>query len=163
MMTSSLIVPVFGFRTLAQIDSSAASQRGSAELFGLALVALIVGPPLRERALMVLISNIQLYAGIVRPSPEARVDDGLLNVCIFKGRGFAYMASHFISIALGQAAQNPQLINLRSRHIRISAKRPTAVHVDAEPIGFTPINVQVVPQALRVIVPQSAPAALFSN
>jgi|SRR5512144_738849 hypothetical protein len=42
MMTSSLIVPVFGFRTLAQIDSSAASQRGSAELFGLALVALIV-------------------------------------------------------------------------------------------------------------------------
>ena len=39
-MTCSLIVPVF--RTLAQIDSSVASHRASSELFGLALVALIV-------------------------------------------------------------------------------------------------------------------------
>jgi YegS/Rv2252/BmrU family lipid kinase len=120
-------------------------------------------PPRHDRAVMVLISNIQLYAGIVRPSREACVDDGLLDVCIFQGTGFAYTARHFISIALGQAAQNPQLINLRGRHIRVSAKQPTAVHVDAEPIGFTPIDVQVAPRALRVIVPQSAPAALFSD
>ena len=39
-MTCSLIVPVF--RTLAQIDPSAASQRASAELFVLALGAVIV-------------------------------------------------------------------------------------------------------------------------
>lgn len=120
-------------------------------------------PPLRARALIVLISNIQLYAGIVRPSPEARIDDGLLDICVFKGTSFAYTARHFISIALGQAAQNPQLINLRGRHICVSAKQPTAVHVDAEPIGVTPIDVQVAPRALRVIVPPAAPAALFSD
>jgi diacylglycerol kinase (ATP) len=117
----------------------------------------------RGRTLMVLISNIQLYAGIVRPSPAARVDDGWLDVCIFKGTSFAYTARHFISIALGQAAQNPQLVNTRGRHLRIAAKLPTAVHVDAEPIGVTPIEVQVQPGALRVIVPQAAPATLFSN
>ena len=116
-----------------------------------------------DRVVMVVISNIQLYAGIVRPSPDARVDDGLLDVCIFKGNSFVYTASHFISIALGQARQNPRLINLRSQHIRVSAKQPIAVHVDAEPIGFTPIDVQVAPHALRVIVPQSAPTALFSD
>jgi diacylglycerol kinase (ATP) len=120
-------------------------------------------PPRRDRALIVLISNIQLYAGIVRPSREARVDDGWLDVCIFKGTSFAYTARHFVSIALGRAAQNLQLINQRGRHIRVSAKPPTAVHVDAEPIGVTPIDVQVVPRALRVIVPQAAPAALFSD
>jgi diacylglycerol kinase (ATP) len=120
-------------------------------------------PAWRGRTLMVLISNIQLYAGIVRPSPEARVDDGWLDVCLFKGASFAYTARHFISIALGQTAQNPQLDNLRGRRIRISAKQPTAVHVDAEPIGVTPIDVQVQPQALRVIVPQSAPVALFAR
>ncbi len=120
-------------------------------------------PVWRGRTLMVLISNIQLYAGIVRPSPEARVDDGWLDVCIFKGTSFAYTAQHFISIALGQAAQNPQLVNTRGRRIRIAAKLPTAVHVDAEPIGLTPIEVKVQPGALRVIVPQTAPAVLFSN
>jgi YegS/Rv2252/BmrU family lipid kinase len=120
-------------------------------------------PPRHDRAVMVLISNIQLYAGIVRPTPEARIDDGRLDVCIFKGTSFAYTAQHFISIAVGLSAQNPQLINLRGRHIRIDAKQPTAVHVDAEPIGVTPISVQVAPHALRVIVPQHAPAALFSD
>jgi diacylglycerol kinase (ATP) len=120
-------------------------------------------PPRHDRAVMVLMSNIQLYAGIVRPSPAARVDDGLLDVCIFKGSSFAYTASHFISIAFGQAAQNPQLIHRRGRHIRVSARQPTAVHVDAEPIGMTPIDVQVAPRALRVIVPQTAPATLFSD
>jgi diacylglycerol kinase (ATP) len=120
-------------------------------------------PPWRDRALMVVISNIQLYAGIVRPSPAARVDDGWLDVCIFQGTSFAYTARHFVSIALGRAAQNSNLINQRGRHIHISTKQPTAVHVDAEPIGHTPIDVQVVPRALKVIVPQSAPTALFSD
>lgn len=120
-------------------------------------------PPRHDRAVMVLISNIQLYAGIVRPSPEARVDDGLLDVCIFKGTSFAYTAWHFSSIAVGRSSQNPELIQLRGRHIHVDAKQPTAVHVDAEPIGITPIDVQVAPRALRVIVPQTAPVTLFSG
>jgi YegS/Rv2252/BmrU family lipid kinase len=120
-------------------------------------------PPRNDRAVMVLISNIQLYAGIVRPTPEARIDDGLLDVCVFKGDSFAYTAWHFASIAVGRAAHDPELIPLRGRHIRINAKQPTAVHVDAEPIGVTPIDVQVVPRALRVIVPQNAPVTLFSD
>jgi diacylglycerol kinase (ATP) len=120
-------------------------------------------PSRHDRAVMVLISNIQLYAGIVRPSPEARIDDGLLDVCIFKGNSFAYTAWHFGSIALGRSAQNPELIQLCGRHIQVCARQPTAVHVDAEPIGVTPIDVQVVPRALRVIVPQTAPVTLFSD
>jgi diacylglycerol kinase (ATP) len=115
----------------------------------------------RGRTLMVLISNIQLYAGIVRPSPEAQVDDGWLDVCLFKGTSFAYTARHFLSIALGQTAQNPQLLNVRGRHIRVTAKLAAAVHVDAEPIGVTPIDVKIQPSALCVIVPQAAPASLF--
>ncbi|HTP08804.1 MAG TPA: diacylglycerol kinase family protein [Anaerolineae bacterium] len=120
-------------------------------------------PPRHDRAVMVLISNIQLYAGIVRPSPTARVDDGLLDVCIFKGNSFAYTAWHFGSIALRRSAHNPELIQLRGRQIRLNARQPTAVHVDAEPIGVTPIDVHIAPRALRVIVPQVAPAALFSD
>ncbi len=118
-------------------------------------------PPIRARALMVLISNIQLYAGIVRPSPAARIDDGLLDVCIFKGAGFAYAVRHFLSIALGRATHDPQLVNMRGQWIRISARHPTAVHVDAEPSGSTPIEVRVIPRALHVIVPRTAATNLF--
>jgi hypothetical protein len=41
-MTSSFIAPVFAFRTLAQIDPSAASQHASSGVIGLAFVAVIV-------------------------------------------------------------------------------------------------------------------------
>ncbi len=125
-------------------------------------ISIDAAPPIQARALMVLISNIQLYAGIVRPSPEARLDDGLLDVCIFKGANLAYALRHFASIALRRTAYDPQLINTRGRLIHIAAKHPTAVHVDAEPIGVTPIDVRVMPQALRVIVPQTAAANLFA-
>ena len=118
-------------------------------------------PAIRTRALMVLISNIQLYAGIVRPSPEARIDDGLLDVCVFKGTRLAYALQQFLSIVLGRAAQDPQLLSTQGRQIRVTARRPAAVHVDAEPIGTTPIDVQVAPRALRVLVPQAASASLF--
>ena len=114
------------------------------------------------RAVMVLISNIQLYGGIMRPTPNARVDDGLLDVCIFKGKGFRYTARHFASIAAGLTEQNSQLMHLRGRRIRVSARQPCAVHVDAEPIGHTPIEVEVVPHALHMIVPRDAPATLFA-
>ena len=64
-------------------------------------------PPRRDRALMVLISNIQLYAGIVRPSPEARVDDGLLDVCIFKGNEFCVHGQAFHQHCCGAGGAEP--------------------------------------------------------
>lgn len=118
-------------------------------------------PPQHYRAVLVLISNIPLYAGIVKPSPAARVDDGWLDVCVFKGNGFAYTARHFTSIALGRSQQNTELIQLRGRHINIVTRPPTAIHVDAEPFGATPVDVQVVPHALRVIVPRALPLNVF--
>ena len=119
--------------------------------------------PVQERVLMVLISNVQLYAGLVRLAPQARLDDGWLDVCIFEGAHLAYAVRQFMSIMLRRAAYNPQLSTTRGRLVHIAAKHPTAVHVDAEPIGTTPIEVQVRPQALRVIVPHTAAAGLFTS
>jgi diacylglycerol kinase (ATP) len=115
------------------------------------------------RALMVLISNAQLYGGIVKAAPDAQLDDGWLDISIFKGGSFREALRHMLVVLLRRTAQDADVISLRGQRFRIWAKHPCCAHVDAEPIGQTPITIEVAPRALRVIVPYAASPALFVN
>jgi diacylglycerol kinase (ATP) len=115
------------------------------------------------RALMVLISNAPLYGGIARVAAEAILDDGRLDVSIFKGDSFFQAVGHILRVLLRRGARAPEAIMLRGQHIRVDAQRQCYVHVDAEPIGHTPVDVDIVPKALRVLVPTTAPKELFST
>jgi diacylglycerol kinase (ATP) len=121
------------------------------------------GRQIKCRALMVLVSNAQLYGGIVRAAPHAQLDDGWLDIAIFKGSSFREAAQHTLQFLWGRGPTDRAVITLRGRHIRVEARRPCFVHVDAEPIGQTPIEIDVVPQALRVLVPRNAPPDLFMS
>lgn len=118
---------------------------------------------IRGRALMVLASNTQLYGGVLRAAPDARLDDGWLDVAIVKGGSFRELVRHAWYYLRQRADVDTGVIRQRAQHIRVRAKRPCYVHVDAEPNGRTPVDIDVVPQALRVIVPANAPRDLFAN
>ena len=115
------------------------------------------------RALMVLISNAQLYGGIVKAAPDALLDDGWLDVSIFKGGSFHEALRHVLLFLLQRTAQDSEVILSRGQHLTVRAKRPCFAHVDAEPIGQTPITIEVAPRALNVIVPRQATALMFVN
>ena len=116
---------------------------------------------IRCRALMVLISNAQLYGGIVKAAPDALLDDGWLDVAIFKGGSFREALRHMALVVLRRTAQDSDVITLRGQHLYIRAKRPCFAHVDAEPIGQTPIVIEVAPRALNVIVPRQTTLPMF--
>ncbi len=118
---------------------------------------------IRCRALMVLISNAQLYGGIVKAAPDALLDDGWLDVSIFKGGSFREALRHMALVVLRRTAQDSDVIALRGQQLYIRAKRPCFAHVDAEPIGQTPITIEVAPRALSVIVPRQATSLMFFN
>jgi YegS/Rv2252/BmrU family lipid kinase len=46
------------------------------------------GSIVRGRTLLILVSNIQQYMGMLNVAREGRMDDGLLDVFVFKGLGF---------------------------------------------------------------------------
>ncbi len=130
---------------------------------GTRMVVIIDGQRIKCRALMVLISNIRLYGGFVVAAPNAILDDGLLDVYLVKGNSFVEATHSFVNVLLGRTSRDPQIVSRRGRHISIAARRKCPVHVDAEPFGRTPISIEVVPKALRVLIPAGAPASLFSN
>jgi diacylglycerol kinase family enzyme len=49
---------------------------------------------------------------------------------------------------------------LRARELLISSRPPLPLQVDGEPHGTTPVRIQVVPGALRVLVGSGTAAAL---
>jgi len=120
------------------------------------------GGIVRGRTLLILVSNIKQYIGTLSVAREARMDDGLLDVFVFKGLGFPYAVRHLLKIISRRHLQDPQIVHRQARHIEVRTEWAIPVQVDGDPIGATPVTLKVVPQALRVLVPPSAPPGLFT-
>lgn len=117
----------------------------------------------KGRVLLAVVSNGQLYGRIWRMAPEAKMDDGLLDVGIMMGHGWPSTMRHLAGLTFRQHVKDPDFHLYRSKLLSLSAREALPVHVDAEPVGTTPVEIEVVPLALSVIVPQNAPQNLFAH
>ncbi|MDY7040133.1 MAG: diacylglycerol kinase family lipid kinase [Chloroflexota bacterium] len=130
---------------------------------GTRVVVNVDGQTVRARALLIVVSNTQLYGRIVRIASQARLDDGLLDVCIFKGFGFPATLRHALRVLAGQHLRDPRVVYHQGRRVSISSARPLAVQMDGDPVGHTPISLEIVPRALNIIVPAHTPDILFRD
>jgi YegS/Rv2252/BmrU family lipid kinase len=112
---------------------------------------------------MVVIGNTRLYGGLAQITHQASIDDGLLDVCIFRGKGGFSQISMYTLMALLQRQDRVKGVDYyQGREVTISSETPLFVQTDGEPIGTTPMTFRVVPRALRVLVPRKLPEGLFS-
>jgi len=123
----------------------------------------IDGKAMRERIIMVLVTNVQFYGGAVRLAPQAQLDDGLLDVYVFKGDSMIDVVAHVLMVILGKHSSNPNLEIYRAKEVSIRASKRLAYQLDGDPAGFSPVTITVVPRALHVIVPLEAPPSLFAD
>jgi diacylglycerol kinase (ATP) len=133
------------------------------EFAGTKVQVTIDGCEVNRRAILVVASNAQLYAGIVRLATQARLDDGLLDVLIFKGQGFPSILRHIFSVLTRRHLRDPEVEYYQARRVEISAAKPLSVHADDEPFTTTPVEIGIVPGALRVVVPEVLPPGLFTD
>lgn len=115
----------------------------------------------RKRVLWAVVSNGQLYGRLWRIAPDAKMDDGLLDLTVFEGHGVFSTARHLASLTLGQYARDPTVHFYRGRSFTIETRKPLPIHVDAEPMGTTPAEISVTPHALTVVLPPKLPTHLF--
>lgn len=133
------------------------------DFYGTRTTVVVDGRVIKGRSLFILVSNAQLYGGVLRIASEARLDDGLLDVVIFSGVGPSYSFRHLFSILGGRHLRDPSVKFLRGKRVIVHTAKPWPVQIDGDPAGNTPMVFQVIPRALRVLVPPTAPAALFVN
>lgn len=114
---------------------------------------LLDGREIGGRLLWVLVGNSQLYGGVVKVTHRASIDDGLLDVCIIRGNNLYSAPLHFLSILLRRPSIDPEMEYYRVRKVQIIPRKPLPVQVDGDPIGTTPITMEVAPKALRALMP----------
>ncbi len=101
-------------------------------------------------AIQVTICNAPFYGAHFHAAPEALMDDGLLDIIIFRRfRKLAYI-KHAISISQGRREFQPKIKRCRAKSLRINADHPVEIQVDGVPHGYTPATISIMPGALRV-------------
>jgi diacylglycerol kinase (ATP) len=111
----------------------------------------------RTRALMVTVSNGPFTGAGMTVAPAARLDDGRFDVRVFRRFSKWQLIRHLVSIAFGRYRYAPQVSTYRSQRIWVSSVHPLPCRADSHDLGVTPIEFEVRPGALRVVV--EAPTA----
>jgi len=98
-----------------------------------------------------LIANVIHYGGVMRLSPERRLDDGRFEVYLFPDaapRRLIALAARGVVSDLARACR----VTL-ARTVRVSSPEPVTYQVDGDFRGHTPVELQVQDRRFRVLVP----------
>ncbi|HEU0206395.1 MAG TPA: diacylglycerol kinase family protein [Pseudolysinimonas sp.] len=104
---------------------------------------------------MVSIGNGVSLGGGMKITPDAELDDGLLDVLIVRPLSRFNFVRIFPSVFTGEHVRHPKVSILRAKNVRIAGDG-VIVYADGERIGPAPVDVQLVPGALRVLAPLPA-------
>lgn len=129
-----------------------------------ARVRLIVdGRPTSGRVLMVVVGNTQLYGGLVKITHRASIDDGMLDVAVFKGDNGLSAVRRLIAILRRRYSEDPEIAYYRARTIQVTARPRMPIQIDGDAIGETPMTFAVAPGALRALLPTDLPDDLIQQ
>ena len=141
---------VFG-RALYGVFGAAAVARGSS----ISAVLTVDGRPHERDLLQLVAGNTRLYGGVARITSAARIEDGLLDVCVLHGAATPGERFRLAARALrgGLDAQAARGVDyFRARQVEVATEVPAAVQVDGEYLGETPVTLRVEPKALTVLL-----------
>lgn len=115
------------------------------------------GEPIRDRGVAVVIANTGDFGGGMRFAPDARLDDGRLDVCVLRHFGVADIVRLGFRTLTGHLREDRALAFYQARRVELRATPPLEVQIDGEPVDAkTPIVAEALPKALRVRVPRKA-------
>jgi diacylglycerol kinase (ATP) len=110
------------------------------------------GEELRFEAMMVAVGNGPSFGGGLRITEGALLDDGLLDVVVIMPMSKTSLVRTYPKLFKGTHVLHPDYRHYPARTVTIAAPGVVA-YADGERIGALPLTVEVVPGALRVLVP----------
>jgi YegS/Rv2252/BmrU family lipid kinase len=87
------------------------------------------------------------------PVPGISVEDGLLDLLVVRENVSRALLTHDIEHAIHPG--DDLFDHWQARQICIESDPPQPVHIDGEMVGTTPVTIEILPRAIRVIVPRA--------
>jgi YegS/Rv2252/BmrU family lipid kinase len=101
----------------------------------------------------VAVSNSGVFGGGMRLVPDARLDDGLLDVALTEDLPKLAYLRNIPRLFRGTHVRERGFHILRGSEVTFSADRPFTAFADGDPVAELPLTVRVLPGALRVFAP----------
>lgn len=121
------------------------------------------GKQISGHFLLAVVSNVHLYAGgMANLSPQARLDDGTMDLWLFEGETLGDTVQLAWDLWAGRHVESERVQCVPFRHLRLESDSSTHVQLDGEGFnGDGEVEIEVEPLALNVLVPEKTPQPLF--
>ena len=112
---------------------------------------------LQGTVLVLGVLNTPSYGGGLRLAPEACLEDGRLDLVLLENLSGFEIARILPRVAASGEIRTQRIQRYCVTSARIETDRPCEFHADGEIIGMTPVEISVVPGAMRVWRPRRNP------
>ena len=113
------------------------------------------GKPRTYRAMQLTVCNSPYYGPHMSIAPDILMDDGWLDVVLYRNFSKLEYIQHAISISQGRRTFTPKIIHRRVRSLRVSTNEVVEVQADGVIYGHTPAEISIRANALKVQVPRA--------
>ena len=106
---------------------------------------------------VVFVGNVREYGTGFPFLPQARPDDGLLDVCAMPCSNIMEAARLFLLAAAGEHIGEEGVVYVKGKHVRIDSPMTPGgvpVQIDGDAAGLTPVEIDLMPVRMRLIVPR---------
>lgn len=113
------------------------------------------GKTICEDGEYVTVGNCRKSSGAFVTTPDARIDDGLLDVCVLRDLSFFHTLSMLWGVLTPGFTHREDVSYCQGRTIELrpAGPDPVLLQLDGDPAGMIPVTMHVLHQALRVIAP----------
>lgn len=114
----------------------------------------IDGETIELDAFLISFANSSQYGNNFHIAPQARIDDGLIDVCLIKDFP-KYTAPALLISLVDQSIDKSKYDKIvKARKVTIAHPSPLLGHVDGEPVDFgKEAEIEIMPLALKVVIP----------
>jgi diacylglycerol kinase (ATP) len=113
------------------------------------------GDKLETKVQLVTISNAPLFGLNNLIAPDAKMDDGLLDLAVYDGLTDLDLAAYFVQTASGTRVSNPNVRFYRTRRVQIRSQAPMPATSDKDELPDQQVlDFELIPRAIHVIVGQ---------
>ena len=101
----------------------------------------------------ILIGNGRRYGGPFPFFKHAMIDDGLLDVLVFKRLGYLEIIKYLQNVIFTSDITLPEVEYFQTRRLRVSSEEEVPVEIDGELVGICPVEFELSEQRLKVLAP----------
>ncbi len=102
----------------------------------------------------VLVGNGRLYGGRFPFFKQAVMDDGLLDVIVFKRLNYVDIIRYLQDVVFTPQISSPEVEYFQTKHLRVSSDENVPVEIDGELVGHCPVEFKIRAGGLRVLTPR---------